>query len=364
LNGLFKAAGIYAPEGQHYTPVDANSLLPYREASDGQILQEGICEVGAMASFQAAGTAYAVHGLPMIPFYIFYSIFGFQRVGDMIWSCGDVLCRGFLLGGTAGRTTLNGEGLQHQDGHSHVVASTIPNLKSYDPAFAGEVAIIVREGIRRMYQEQEDLMYYITVYNEAYSMPAVSDDAAVRDGIIRGGYRYRKSSEHEGEQVHLLSSGSVMQQALEAATLLQDMGYRVDIWSITSFVELERDIQACERWNRLHPAQPPKRTHVESMFADIEHGVGSFVAVTDYMKRLATGISKYVPGHFQVLGTDGYGVSESRPELRDHFEISPAYISQAAIAGLYAESRIDKPTMLEQLDGLPLCLDKSDPACR
>ena len=198
MDGLFKVAGIYSSEGQNYTPVDAETLLPYREVTDGQILQEGICETGAMASFMAAGSAYALHGLPMIPFYIFYSMFGFQRVGDMIWGCGDMMCRGFLLGGTAGRTTLNGEGLQHQDGHSHVLASTVPNMVSYDPAFGYELAVIVRDGIRRMYTEQEDIFYYLTVYNENYTMPALSENEAVMEGILKGAYCYRRSGAKQG----------------------------------------------------------------------------------------------------------------------------------------------------------------------
>jgi pyruvate dehydrogenase E1 component len=314
-----------------------------------------------MASFQAAGSAYAFHGLPMIPFYIFYSIFGFQRVGDMIWSCGDIMCRGFLLGGTAGRTTLNGEGLQHQDGHSHVMASTIPSMKSYDPAFAYELAIIIREGIRRMYQQQENVMYYITLYNETYSMPPMSNEADIHDGILRGGYRCQKSRKTEGVKIHLLSSGSIMQQALRARDKLETKGFSVDIWSITSFIELERDINACDRWNRLNPQDAPKIPYAETIF---KQETGVFVAATDYMKTLANGISQAIPGPYQVLGTDGYGLSESRGALRDHFEISADYIAHAALVSLYKDGKLDKQRFNENCDDLNINNSKQDPVSR
>jgi pyruvate dehydrogenase E1 component len=358
MDGLFKVAGIYSPEGQKYTPVDADTLLSYREAKDGQILQEGICETGAMASFLAAGTAYAVHGLPMIPFYIFYSMFGFQRVGDMIWSCGDMMCRGFLLGGTAGRTTLNGEGLQHEDGHSHVLASTVPSLKSYDPAFAYELAVIVREGIRRMYQEQEKIFYYITLYNENYPMPAMSRDESPVEGILRGGYRLRRASANraDGVDIHLLASGSIMQQALTAADLLENMGYAVDIWSITSYTELARDAEASERWNLLHPTAEPRVPYVQQLFGDKQ---GALIAVSDYMRALGNSIAKWMPDQYTVLGTDGYGLSETREALRDYFEISPRYIAQAAIASLYRQGRISKQQLESQ--AAPLTIDPNKP---
>ena len=349
MEGLFKVAGIYSPEGQKYEPVDADTLLPYREAKDGQILQEGICEAGAMASFMAAGSAYALHGLPMIPFYIFYSMFGFQRVGDMIWGCGDMMCRGFLLGGTAGRTTLNGEGLQHQDGHSHVIANTVPNLVSYDPAFGYELAVIVRDGIRRMYTEQEDIFYYLTVYNENYAMPALPEDDEVIDGILKGAYCYRRSDRQKGAVVHLLSGGAVMQQALEAAGSLEALGYRVNVWSVTSFVELEREALACERWNSLHPDELPKQPYIKQLFSDAE---GVFIAVTDYIKTLPNGIARWMPARYEVLGTDGYGLSESREKLRDYFEISNASVARAAISLLYRARRIDGETMKQHFSSL------------
>ena len=333
MDALFNVAGIYSPEGQKYKPVDDDSLLRYKEASDGQLLQEGICETGAMASFLAAGTAYAMHGIPTIPFYLFYSIFGFQRVGDMIWACGDIMCRGFLLGGTAGRTTLNGEGLQHQDGHSQVVANTVPNLKSYDPAFAYELAVIVRDGIDRMYARDEKIFYYITLYNETYTMPALPSDD-VTDAIVAGMYRLRAAEQPTGKpgrRVHLLASGSIMQQALAAATVLEEYGCAVDIWSVTSFNELYRDALDCERWNRLNPAADPRRSHVETLLHD-EDGV--FVGVSDYMKAYSESISKWVPGPFVTLGTDGFGLSESRESLREYFEIDAGHIALAALDAL------------------------------
>jgi pyruvate dehydrogenase E1 component len=360
MDGLFTSAGIYSPDGQNYTPVDANSLLTYREAKDGQILQEGICEAGAIASFQAAGTAYAVHGVPTIPFYIFYSMFGFQRVGDMIWACADQMCRGFLLGGTAGRTTLNGEGLQHEDGHSLVLASTVPNLKSYDPAFACELAVIVREGIRRMYEAQENIFYYITVYNENYVMPPLPQSEEVREGILRGAYCWRRS-EQAGAPVHLLASGTIMQRAIAAAELLEDWGFAVHLWSVTSFTELARDAEACERENRLSALNPPRRSYLQQLFGD---ECGPLVAVTDYMKALANSIARWMPSGYTVLGTDGFGLSESRADLRDHFEISERYIAQAALHQLLRQGTLTT----EEYDGycrsLDIRPDKEDPAAR
>ncbi|MFT7288031.1 MAG: pyruvate dehydrogenase E1 component, partial [Halieaceae bacterium] len=360
MDGLFSSAGIYSSEGQKYTPVDASSLLSYREATDGQILQEGICEAGAIASFQAAGTAYAVHGVPTIPFYIFYSMFGFQRVGDMIWSCADQMCRGFLLGGTAGRTTLNGEGLQHQDGHSHVLASTVPNLKSYDPAFGFELAVIVRDGIHRMYEKQENIFYYITVYNENYPMPALPTEDAVEEGILRGAYCWRRS-ESEGEPVHLLASGSIMQRAIAAAALLEARGCAVHLWSVTSFTELSRDADSCERHNRLHPLVEPRVPYVQELFSAER---GPVVAVTDYMKALPNSISRWMPESYTTLGTDGFGLSESREDLRDHFEISEHHIAQAAICELHRQGAIGDAELRQLISGLGINAEKADPMAR
>ena len=345
MDGLFKVAGIYSHEGQKYRPVDADSLLPYREASDGQILQEGICEVGAMASFMAAGSAYAVHGLPMIPFYIFYSMFGMQRVGDMIWGCADMMCKGFLLGGTAGRTTLNGEGLQHQDGHSHVLASTVPSLLSYDPAFGYELAIIVREGLRRMYVEQEDIFYYLTLYNENYLMPDMADVLArgaltqdqLMQGVLDGGYCFDPAQSEA--DIHLLASGSILQQAIRAKAELQALGYEVSLWSMTSYVELQRDAFAVAAANRQNPQAPAQVSKVEAMFDDAS---GAIIAVTDYMASLAQGIAAWMPAGYEVLGTDGFGLSESRAALRAHFEVDADAIVSAALANLYGQGLIDE----------------------
>lgn len=345
MDGLFKVAGIYSHEGQKYRPVDADSLLPYREASDGQILQEGICEVGAMASFMAAGSAYAVHGLPMIPFYIFYSMFGMQRVGDMVWGCADMMCKGFLLGGTAGRTTLNGEGLQHQDGHSHVLASTVPSLLSYDPAFGYELAIIVREGLRRMYVEQEDIFYYLTLYNENYLMPDMADVLArgaltqdqLMQGVLDGGYCFDPAQSEA--DIHLLASGSILQQAIRAKAELQALGYEVSLWSMTSYVELQRDAFAVAAANRQNPQAPAQVSKVEAMFDDAS---GAIIAVTDYMASLAQGIAAWMPAGYEVLGTDGFGLSESRAVLRSHFEVDADAIVSAALANLYGQGLIDE----------------------
>lgn len=313
-----------SPEGQNYTPVDADSLMSYREATDGQILQEGICETGAMASFLAAGSAYAVHGVPTIPFYIFYSMFGFQRVGDMIWACADMMCRGFLLGGTAGRTTLNGE------------------------------------GIRRMYEQQEKIFYYLTVYNENHVMPAMPEGEDIAQGILRGAYCWRRS-EVKGDAVHLLSSGSIMQQAIAAADTLEAMGYTAHIWSVTSFTELARDAEACERHNRLDPLAEPRQPYIQRLFAGES---GPMVAVTDYMKALPNSISRWMPQSYTVLGTDGFGISESRPELRDHFEICHRHIVQAVLASLYRSGGLDKESLESQMLELGIDGDRQDPALR
>ena len=354
MDGLFKVAGIYAPFGQQYRPVDADTLVPYREAADGQILQEGICETGAMASFMAAGSAYAVHGLPMIPFYIFYSMFGFQRVGDMIWSCGDMMCRGFLLGGTAGRTTLNGEGLQHEDGHSQILASTVPNLKSYDPVCGYELAIIVRDGLHQMYELQKDCFYYLTLYNEAYEMPSVETVAErtgqtmaeIQAGVLRGLYKF---DQHHPEgalaHVHLLASGPILYQAIAAQEQLLAASIGVTLWSVTSFNELEREANDCAQTNRQNPLEPPRSPYITEALASTD---GVYVAATDYMKKFALGLSQWIPGWYEVLGTDGYGLSESRARLREHFEVDASAIKRAALVGLYRDGQIDGQR-LEQL---------------
>ena len=353
MDGLFPQAGIYSPAGQHYVPVDAGTIAPYREAEDGQILQEGICETGAMASFMAAGTAYANYGLPMVPFYIFYSMFGFQRVGDMIWACGDMLCKGFLLGGTSGRTTLNGEGVQHQDGHSHLVAATVPNLVSYDPAFAYEVAIIVRDGIRRMYQEREDVFYYLTLTNQNYAMPPMPE--GVEAGIVKGMYPFRRVGRAD---VNLLASGAIVTEVLAAAQVLENMGKRVKVWCVTSYTELSRQGQAAERAQMLTVGGTDEQPYVAELLAGEE---GVFVAASDYMKALPLSIARWLPGPYTVLGTDGYGLSESRDALRGHFEVSRAWVAYSALSTL---ARANKGTVAEAMDyaaAAGLDLDKAAP---
>jgi len=329
MDDLFRQVGIYSSEGQLYQPVDAGTISPYKESKEGQILQEGICEAGAMASFLAAGTAYAHFGVPTIPFYIFYSMFGFQRVGDIIWACGDSMSRGFLIGGTAGRTTLNGEGLQHEDGHSHVLANTVPNLLSYDPAFSCELGVIVRDGIRRMYTEQEDVFYYLTVYNENYPQPALPE--GVEEGVLRGIYLFRKADEslpgHDTPQVHLFGSGSIMQQILSAQTMLAEQGIAADVYSVTSYSQLYRDAVDCEAWSRAHPDEEARLPYLARV---LEGRSGRFVAASDFMKVLPASIARWVPGDLICLGTDGYGLSESRAALRDHFGISAEHIVRAA----------------------------------
>jgi pyruvate dehydrogenase E1 component len=297
-----------------------------------------------MASFMAAGSAYAVHGLPMIPFYIFYSMFGMQRVGDMVWGCGDMMCKGFLLGGTAGRTTLNGEGLQHQDGHSHVLASTVPSMRSYDPAFGYELAIIVREGMQRMYVGQQDVFYYLTLYNENYPMPDIAavtesgglSHAQIVEGILSGGYCF--SAAKGAADVHLLASGSIMQQALLAKQQLEQRGLAVNLWSITSYVELQRDALAVAAANRKDPKEEARLSELERMFGDAS---GAIIAVSDYMASLAQGIAAWMPAGYEVLGTDGFGLSESRPALRAHFGVDADAIVRAALANLYRQGLLD-----------------------
>jgi len=359
LDGLFRYAGIYQPKGQLYEPVDAGSISYYRESPDGQILQEGICEAGAIASFMAAGTAYSLHGLPMIPFYIFYSIFGFQRVGDMIWACGDMMCKGFLIGGTSGRTTLNGEGVQHQDGHSLVLSSVVPNMKSYDPSFAYELAVIVRDGIHRMYELQEKIFYYITVTNENYVMPQMPK--GVKEGIIKGMYRYQKSNKKvsKGRKAHLMGSGSIMTQVDAAKDILESMGVSTDIWSVTSYTELQRDALKVERDHLLSAKTQKAQSYLQQLTAK-EKGV--FVSVSDYVKSLGMGISKWISQPYAVLGTDGYGVSESRGDLRDHFEISPKYIALAALQLLKSEGVVTEQEVTTYMEDQSINPSKINPA--
>ncbi|KAA1244920.1 pyruvate dehydrogenase (acetyl-transferring), homodimeric type [Aquimarina sp. RZ0] len=359
MDGLFRHAGIYQPKGQLYEPVDTGSISYYRESTDGQILQEGICEAGALASFMAAGSAYAMHGLPMIPFYIFYSIFGFQRVGDMIWACGDMMCKGFLIGGTSGRTTLNGEGVQHQDGHSHILSSIVPNMKSYDPSFAYELAVIIKDGIHRMYELQEKIFYYITVANENYVMPIMPKN--VDKGIIKGMYRYQKSSlkATKARKAHLMGSGSIMIQVLEAAHMLEEMNISTDIWSVTSYTELHREAMDVERAKLLSTSAKKPKNYLENL---LEKETGVFVSASDYVKSWGMSISKWMPGSYHVLGTDGYGLSESRSDLRNHFEISAKYIVLSALQLLKQKGLVTDVEVIDFIKKHQIDIEKKNPA--
>src|ERR1035437_5016914 len=336
MEGMFRQLGIFSQVGQLYKPEDAGQLMFYREHQQGQILQEGINEAGAMSSWMAAATSYSTHNLPMIPFYIFYSMFGFQRVGDLAWAAGDMRCRGFLLGGTSGRTTLNGEGLQHADGHSHILASVIPNCVAYDPTFAYEVAVILQEGLRRMLKEQEDVFYYVTLMNENYSHPAMPEGS--REGILKGMYLFQQGGDSKSSRVQLLGSGTILREAIAAADLLKnDFGVDADVWSVPSFTELRREGLEVERWNMLHPTSPQRRSYVETCLADRR---GPAVAVTDYIKAFADQIRPYVPRRYRVLGTDGFGRSDYRKRLRSFFEVDRYYVALAALKALADEEQI------------------------
>jgi pyruvate dehydrogenase E1 component len=358
MEALFRQIGIYSHAGQLYEPVDKESLLYYKEAQNGQILEEGITEAGSMSSFIAAGSAYATHGINMIPFFIYYSMFGFQRIGDLVWAAGDMQCKGFMIGGTAGRTTLNGEGLQHQDGNSHLLAYTIPNLVTYDPAFAYEIAVIIRDGIKRMYEDQEKVFYYLTVMNENYPMPPMPKGA--KEGIVRGMYKFRSSTKKQAKlKAQLFGSGTIMNEVLKAQEILEeDYKIAADVWSVTSYKELRRDALEVERWNMLHPSEKPKVPYITQQ---LKNEKGVFVASSDYVKALPDSIAKWIPGKLMSLGTDGFGRSEGRAELRDFFEVDAKHI---VIATLYALAKEDKIKMnavekaIKQLDVDP---GKPDP---
>jgi pyruvate dehydrogenase E1 component len=363
MDGLFSDFKIYAPFGQQYEPVDAGLLLSYREASNGRILMEGITEAGAMASFTAAGTAYSTWGHAMIPFFTFYSMFGFQRVGDLIWAFGDARGRGFLLGATAGRTTLTGEGLQHCDGNSQLLAATVPNCRAYDPAFAYELAVIVRDGIARMYgPEPEDCFYYLTLYNENYVQPPMpkGPEGTVEDGIVRGLYRYREAP--EGERAHraqILGSGALLLGALEAQQMLaDDWDVAADVWSATSYKLLREDAMECERWNRLHPTEKPRTPYVTEQLGATE---GPVVAVSDYVKLVADQIGRFVPRPFVPLGTDGYGFSDVRTALRRHFEVDAAHIVVAVLEALAQQGEVKGETVEEAIRRYELDPEATDP---
>jgi pyruvate dehydrogenase E1 component len=347
MEGLFRQIGIYSPVGQLYQPQDAEQLMFYKEDQNGQILEEGISEPGSTCSFIAAGTSYSTHGVQMVPFYIYYSMFGFQRVGDLVWAAGDSRTRGFLLGGTAGRTTLNGEGLQHEDGHSHVLFSVVPNCRAYDPAFGYEVAVIVHEGLRRMVAEQEDVFYYITLMNENYAHPAMPSGS--EDGILRGMYLLREGSKRSKKpRVQLLGSGTILREVLAAADLLaEDCGVTADVWSVTSFTELRRDGIEAERWNMLHPTAEPKRPYVLEC---LDGRRGPVIASTDYMRAFADQIRPWMPGSYRVLGTDGFGRSDYRRTLRRFFEVDRHYVTVAALKSLAEAGDVDDARVQEAIE--------------
>jgi len=358
MDALFREVGIYSPKGQLYEPVDSESLLYYHEAKDGQILEEGINEAGSMASFIAAGTAYANWGRHMIPFFIYYSMFGFQRVGDLMWLAGDIMARGFLLGATAGRTTLNGEGLQHEDGHSLLLASTIPNLHAYDPAFAYEIAVIIQDGMRRMYRDQESVFYYLTLYNENHAMPSMPEGAP--EGILKGLYKFQPSPEARAHQAQILASGPIIMQALKAQQILAErFNVAADVWSATSYKALRHDAMAADRWNRLHPGEPPRVSHLQNLLRD-EKGV--FVAVSDFMKSVPDQIAPWVPGGLTTLGTDGFGRSDTRERLRRFFEIDAEMIAVATLHALARRGKIGMEVVSEAIRSLDVDPEKAHPA--
>ncbi len=356
MEGLFRQIGIYSSVGQLYTPQDSETLMSYREDRKGQILEEGINEAGAFCSWIAAGTSYSNHGVRMIPFYIFYSMFGFQRIGDFIWAAGDMQTRGFLIGGTAGRTTLAGEGLQHQDGHSHILAPNVPNCVAYDPAYAYELAVIIHAGMRRMYREQENIFYYITCMNENYVHPAMPDGA--EQGIVNGMYRVR-SADGDGLRVQLFGSGTILREALAAAKVLeQQFDVAADVWSVTSYSELRREGIDCDRWNRRNPTATGRTPYVGTCLEGID---GPFIAASDYMRIVPDQIRQWVPGRFVVLGTDGFGRSDSRAALREFFEVNSSNIVLAALKALADDDKLDRETVQTAVVTLEIDPDKPNP---
>ena len=356
MEGMFRQLGIYSSVGQLYTPQDQEEIMFYKEDKSGQILEEGINEAGAMSSWIAAATAYSSHGINMVPFYIYYSMFGFQRIGDLAWAAGDMQARGFLMGATAGRTTLAGEGLQHQDGHGLVMAGTIPNCVSYDPTFGYELAVIVHDGLRRMYAEQENIFYYVTAMNENYVQPAMPE--GVEQGIIKGLYELRKGGKKK-LKVQLMGSGTILREVITAADLLKDdWGVDADIWSATSMNELTREAQDCERWNRLHPTAEPRVPYVQKA---LEGRKGPFIAATDYIRTYADQIREWVPGKYVVLGTDGFGRSDTRAQLRKHFEVNAVNVVVAALKALADEGQLDRAKVAEAIAKYGIDANKPNP---
>jgi pyruvate dehydrogenase E1 component len=356
MDSLFRQYGIYSPKGQLYEPVDKENLLYYQESKDGQILEEGINEAGSMASFIAAGSAYATHGVPMVPFYIYYAMFGFQRIGDLIWAAADTKTRGFLLGATAGRTTLSGEGLQHQDGHTLLMASTVPTLRAYDPAFSYEVAVIIQDGLKRMYQNLEDTFYYITLYNENLPMPPMPE--GVEEGILNGLYVF-KAGPAKGLKAQILASGPMVLDAVRAQEILSaKYGVSADVWSATSYKQLRGDALKAQRWNMLHPLQPPKKSYVETVLANKK---GPFIAVSDYMRTVPDQIAPWVPGGLFTLGTEGFGRSDGREQLRRYFEIDKESIVVATLYTLAQKGQIEKTVVAKAIKTLGLDPEKVHP---
>ena len=357
MEGMFRQLGIYSSQGQLYTPHDAGGIMYYKEDEKGQILEEGINESGAMSAWLAAATSYSTNNTPLVPFYIFYSMFGFQRVGDLAWAAGDSQARGFLIGATSGRTTLNGEGLQHQDGHSHLMASTIPNCVSYDPTYAFEMAVIIQDGLDRMYTKQENKFYYITAMNENYSHPEMP--VGVEQGIIKGIYRLVDNNFKSANRVQLMGSGTILREIEAAVALLNDdWSVAADVWSITSANELRRDGLACQRWNMLHPEETPKVPYITEQLQEAE---GPFIAATDYMKLYTDQLRPYVPGRFNVLGTDGFGRSDTRAKLRHFFEVNRYFIVISALSALVDEAKLDPSVIKQALKKYGISADKVDP---
>jgi pyruvate dehydrogenase E1 component len=362
MEGMFRQIGIYAPGGQLYQPQDSEQLSFYKEDAHGQILEEGITEAGSVSSWIAAGTSYSAHGEQMIPFYIYYSMFGYQRVGDLIWAGGDSRTRGFLLGGTAGRTTLNGEGLQHADGHSHALISVVPNCRSYDPTFGYEVAVIIQAGLREMVTEQQDIFYYLTLMNENYPHPAMPPGA--EEGILRGMYLLRPGgASGSGPRVRLLGSGTILREVLAAASLLEeDFAIAADVWSVTSFTELRRNGLEVERWNTLHPLSDPCRSYVSEQLSHDGGGGGApVIAATDYIRTFADQIRQWVPGDYRVLGTDGYGRSDYRRNLRSFFEVDRRYVAVAALKALADAGEVGVERVREAIERYEIDADAPTP---
>jgi pyruvate dehydrogenase E1 component len=357
MEGLFRQLGIWNQLGQLYEPEDADQLMFYREDKHGQVLQEGINEAGAMCDWIAAATSYSSHGVQTIPFYIFYSMFGLQRTGDLCWAAGDMRSRGFLLGGTAGRTTLNGEGLQHEDGHSHIWSGAIPNCISYDPTFGYELAVIVHDGLRRMFQEQEDVYYYITLMNENYPQPGLPK--AAEADILKGMYLFREGQAGAGPRVQLLGSGTIFREVIEAAALLEaDWGVQADLWACPSFTELAREGNQTERWNRLHPEAPPRASHVARC---LKGRLGPAIAATDYVRLFADQIRALVPTDYHVLGTDGFGRSDTREKLRRFFEVDRQHVVVTALAALAGRGDIPRSQVSEAIRRYALDPDRVPP---